>query len=150
MPYRTWADDDVLNAADLNAMTADALQGYVSTEESLTATTYGDLTTVGPAVTLTLAVGQGVLVWAKARAQNDAGTSTAGAVFSYAVSGASTQGASDDYCCEVSGAALHEPSLVHWFIASATGSHTFTMKYKRSGAVGNAVFRRRRIIVKKF
>lgn len=33
MPYKVWADQDVLNAADLNAMTADASTNEVAAFE---------------------------------------------------------------------------------------------------------------------
>jgi hypothetical protein len=149
MPYRNWADTDVLNAADLNAMTADAQKAFVATAEGTTSGSYGDLTTVGPSVTVTLVSGQGALVIGSARLGNDAGTNTTGAMMSYAVSGAGTQAGSDDHSVE---AILTEMQLtfVDWFIAGASGSFTFKLVYKRSGVTGNANFGRRKIVVKKF
>lgn len=152
MPYRNWADTDTLNAADLNAMTADADMNYIVTAEGTTSASYTDLATVGPARTLSLVSGQGFLVLAEARIDLDASGSVGGA-FSFAVSGGLTLAASDDVCAELSGTGTGTSVsllVAYWAVATSTASTTVTMKYKRAGAAGTPAFRRRRLIVKKF
>jgi hypothetical protein len=151
MAYKTWATSDVPTAADFNNMFGDASQALVTTTENTTGTSYGDLATSGPAVTLSLVNGQQALVWCTARAENDT-AGAAGAAFSFAVTGATTLAADDDRSAEIalSGAnAAAQMMVVYLFTAGATGSHTFTMKYKRTGS-GTATFRRRRIVVRKW
>jgi hypothetical protein len=148
MPYRNWADSDTLNAADLNAMTADASTADVTTNQSTTSGTFTDLTTVGPAVTLTLVSGQGALVIVSARANNSLGGTSGQAIFSFAVSGASTLAATDangveSHAITTPGSQQVATTRVTWFVASATGSHTFTMKY-RAGTAGTSNFIDRR------
>jgi hypothetical protein len=149
VPYRNWADTDTLNAADLNAMTADAVSGFIAANETTASITYGDLTTVGPSVTLTLVNGQGCLVFITATLSNDADLSTSAAAASFAVSGVESLVASDDYNIQKSRSDHATCTRCYWYVASITGSHTFTMKYKRINT-GNANFSNRRIIVKKF
>lgn len=151
MPYKTWANNDVPSGADFNNMMADAVMGYVATFETTASTTYGDLATVGPSATISLVNGQGILIMAVARNENDTAGAN-GAAFSFAVSGAGSLGASDDYCGDVGGigaGASATCTAIYWFVAGATGSYTVTMKYKRTNA-GTAGFRRRRVIIKKF
>jgi hypothetical protein len=149
MPYRNWADSDSLTAADLNAMTADALTADIATLEGTTSTAYTDLTTVGPAVTLTLVSGQGCLVIISAKANSDTAGATNAAKLSFAVSGIESLTANDANAAEMTDSGSKTATRITWYVAGTTGSHTFTMKYEQIGS-GQGVFQDRRIIVKKF
>jgi hypothetical protein len=150
--YKTWATNDIPTAADFNELFADPQQADVNTSENTTSTSFGDLTTPGPSLTKTLVNGQKVLVllWAS----NLAITSSQQSWASFAVSGASTQAASD-----INGAWFQEPtsgpaipkigSRGSVFTATASGSHTFTEQYRTSSA-NTSTFARRRIIIKPF
>jgi hypothetical protein len=118
------------------------------TQEATASTSYTDLATVGPAATLSLVSGQTALVMVQAVHWN---TLQDWSYVSFAVSGATTLAASD-----VNGSLSHAEvnyrgSSNAWtlFVASATGSHTFTAKYK-CAATGSAFFFNRRILVRKF
>jgi hypothetical protein len=150
MPYRNWADTDTLNAADLNAMTADAVPANVDTEESTTSTSYTNLTTTANQfVTLTLVSGQGCLVIVSAAMINQTGGG--GAYESFEVTGASgTQVASDTNAAWSNNVERVTVSKLSWYTAATTGSHTFTLKFKKGAGGATAFFANRRIIVKKF
>jgi hypothetical protein len=149
MPYRVWATNDVLAAADVNAITADALTADVAANEQTTSTTYTDLATAGPSVTLSFVNGQGALVWIACRMSHSVGGGSA-AVASFVATGAVSVAAGDANGIEindaVAGITLSRPT---WVTAGSTGSATFTMKYKVKTS-GTGTFLERRIIVKKF
>lgn len=152
MPYKNWATTDALGAADLNAMTADAVEHDLTATatETTTSTTYANLTTVGPNVTLTLVAGQGCLVIMNVQMGHSIGGAGHASYTSFAVSGAETQAASDS---DAAGSLVTQyggttSSIVAWYVAGVTGSHTFTMKYKVTDGTG--YFRDRKLIVKKF
>ena len=117
----------------------------VLTFESTTSTSFTDLTTSGPAVTLT--TGTTALVTINSYCDNDTGTIGNQQIFmGVAVSGATTLAASDDY------SAAHRlgPNLVSvsstFKLAGLTaGSNTFTAKYRVAG--GNGRFKLRSITV---
>jgi len=129
-------------------MFADPVSADVATLETTTSTTYTDLPTSGPAVTLSLVSGQSCRVTIRARSYHSAGGSQ-GAAFSFAVSGASTLAASDANGTENDGTVGLTLMADTVFTATSTGSHTFTMKY-RVVAGGTGSFVNRRIVVKKF
>jgi hypothetical protein len=148
--YRTWATGDVPSAADFNNLHADPQQADVATSQTTTSLTYTDLATSGPAVTETLVTGQKVLVIVSARTKHSAAGGQS-ALFSYAVSGASTLSAQDVNGAETAdtttgGATLTKASV---FTATGTGSTIFTMKYQVQ-AGGTGTYFNRRIITKKF
>lgn len=152
--YKTWATNDVVTASDMNELHADPLQADVATDQATTSGSYTDLTTTGPSVTKTLVSGQKCLVIV----QCELLTATDGnsGYMSFAVSGATTLAASDAngahcYLVKAAGAtsAGGETDRATVFTASASGSHTFTAKYKSDGT-GNLHFINRRIIVKPF
>lgn len=154
MPIKTFGSE-VLFPADLNnGPFSDALQADVVTAQNTSSTSYTDLATVGPSVTMTLVSGQGCLVIISARGCNSLGGTGGQSVFSFAVSGATTLSASDSNGLEALAPCTGGPqsttsTRVTWFTAAATGSHTFTMKYKVANG-GTSTFADRRIIVKKF
>ena len=135
-------------------MFADAGTADVVALQTTTSGSYTDLSTVGPAVTLSLVNGQGCLVLIAARGSNSLGGTSGQACFSFAVTGATSLAANDSNGVEshaiLTPGSQQQMSLrATWFVASATGSHTFTMKYKAQTG-GTASFTERRIIVKKF
>lgn len=136
------------SAADWNELHADPLQGDVATAQSTTSTTYTDLATSGPSVTKSLVAGQKVLVLISAQMSHSAGGGAAAAM-SFAVSGASTLAAADTNRCTSSSTSEITTSRSTVFTATATGSHTFTVKY-RVVSSGTGTFTDRRIIVKTF
>jgi hypothetical protein len=149
MPFKVWVFDDVPTHSDYNAMFADAVTADVATTASTTSTSYTALAgSAGPAVTLTLVAGQGCLVWVSARASNTLGGASGQARFSFAVTGATPLAASDANGNQSDDTQGVGTTRVTWFVATATGSHTFTMQYK-AVVGGTAGFSDRRIIVMK-
>lgn len=117
----------------------------VATDEQTSSSTYTDLTTSGPAVTLT--TGTKVLVIVSAMAYTDGANQQASVDF--AVSGATTRSASDATRLSIRGAGagitLTRASSASRITVTA-GSNTFTCKYKTSAA-GTAYFSDRQICV---
>jgi hypothetical protein len=153
MPYRAWANGDIPSGADFNNMFADGKVADVATGQGTASTAYTDLATSGPAQTESLVAGQGILVIIGSRGSNTLGGASGQAYTGFAVSGASTLAASDTNAIETdqpsSPAASMFTSKPSWYVATNTGSHTFTMKYK-AGTGGTANFADRRIFIKKF
>jgi hypothetical protein len=98
----------------------------VAASESTTSTSYTDLTTAGPAVTIT--TGTKALVIVGARVQVNSGASS---YASYAVSGATTIAAIDDVAVEA-GTITTGMSRASRLTTLTAGSNTFTMKYRTS------------------
>lgn len=106
----------------------------VTTQENQASNTpYGDLTTPGPAVTLTL-VGTTAIIWLSSQCfQSGLGNT---AMISVAVSGASTIAPSNDNGALVSSyvaAFILGMSRVMVLTGLTPGSNTFTMKYQNDG-----------------
>lgn len=148
---KTWAVGDVLTASDLNTYVRDneiALQpqaATVATSQTTSSTTYADLSTVGPAVTLV--TGTQVLVTVGCGTVNN----SVGAVdfMSYAVSGASTIAANDAVAITVNGNGVANVGIqaCYQYICSGltAGTNTFTAKYRVTGGTGT--FTNRAIVV---
>lgn len=117
----------------------------VLTSEATASTSYTDLTTAGPAVTVD--TGTSAIVILSASFNNSIANSWA--FMSYAVSGATTIAASDDFGAgqkqDVAGNSS-QVSFVHTVTNLTPGSNTFTAKYKAITS-GNATFARRHITV---
>ena len=116
----------------------------VNTEQSTTSTSYTDLATSGPSVTLT--TGTKALVFITASSYNN--TADRQNYVSFAVSGASTVAVSDDWALLHKGVtSITEVSAtrVQLVTGLTAGSNTFTLKYKVSGGTG--YFQRRQIAV---
>jgi len=121
----------------------------VTTNQGTNSTSYTDLTTAGPSVTLT--TGTTAIVMFGARYNDDGNTGNDGYV-SFAVSGATTVAASDTYAGFGDGtasvAASNLPLNYQYKITTLTaGSNTFTLKYKKANGTGNAGFSYRWITV---
>lgn len=122
-------------------------EATVATSQTTTSTTYTDLTTVGPAITVT--TGTTAIVWFNSQVEST--SSTAETSVSVAVSGATTVSASDDWRLLQSGVAsgsVNRLGMVHRFTNLTAGSNTFTMKYRVSAGTGT--FQRRSMIVMGF
>jgi hypothetical protein len=117
----------------------------VATEQSTTSTTYTNLTTSGPAVTVTTGTKALVLVTSFVKV----GTSDRTSFADFEVSGATTRAASNDTALT-----LYAPSSPGQMRAtSATlvtltaGSNVFTMKYRSEAGDNSATFQKRNITV---
>jgi hypothetical protein len=109
-------------------------QALVTTNQTTTSTSYTDLATAGPTVTLTTGT-SALCIWG-ARYDDDTNAGADG-YMSVAVSGASTVSASDSYAAygfQGFGGSNQLPlSFSYKFTGLTAGSNTFTAKYKRSG-----------------
>lgn len=112
----------------------------VTTSEQTSSTTYTDLTTAGPAVTITTGTKALVIVGG----QQEAGDPNT-AFFSFAVSGATTLSANDKWAYQLRDNYTNNGSKAYLLTGLTAGSNTFTAKYKTSG--GTSYFRNRNIIV---
>jgi len=116
----------------------------VATTQNTTSTSYTDLTTSGPAVTVTTGTKALVIVGAFTGPQ----VAGASGYMSFAVSGATTIAASDDYAFVNRGSGSNDDNRGCFATRLTTltaGSNTFTAKYKVSN--NNADFGTRNIIV---
>jgi hypothetical protein len=106
----------------------------VGTSETTTSTTYADLTTVGPSLTMT--TGPRAFVFLSCQLTNNTGT--IGSFMSVAVSGATTVAATD------ASALVHYPTTAGLPIQATrvvvqgltAGSNTFTAKYRAAANTG--------------
>lgn len=116
----------------------------ITTSETTTSTSYTDLATTGPTVTVT--TGQlALVIWGTQLTNNTANTSSR---VSVDVSGASTIAADDvrglAYDPATAGGVLQCSHAV-FYDNLTPGSNTFTLKYRVGGGTGT--FQRRRLIV---
>jgi hypothetical protein len=125
-----------------------AATSTVATNQTTTSTTYTDLATVGPAVTLT--TGTKALVILTAYCYN--GGAVGAALMSFAVSGATTIAATDTTALNNSaiGSGLYNTviqlSAVYMLTTLTAGSNTFTCKYRGSSSPAQ-VYQNRSITV---
>lgn len=115
----------------------------VAAAEATTSTSYTDLTTSGPALTVT--TGAQAIVTVTAEMSNN--TTGNRCFVGCQVSGASAVAGDDDDCLRFqayAGNASHR-STASTFYSLTPGSNTFTMKYRVDGGTGT--FQRRRLIV---
>jgi hypothetical protein len=116
----------------------------VNTPQSTASTSYVDLGTIGPTITVT--TGTIAIVTFAADTANSASNSLAKS--SVAVSGATTVAASDDWNLSFDGNTagnFSRAAMVHIFTGLTAGSNTFTMKYGVGSGTGT--FQRREINV---
>jgi hypothetical protein len=127
----TFTGNLVWSGATLRAATAEVL-----TSQTTASTSYTDLATVGPSVTLT--TGTKALVITKVGA-NPLGQGVA-TIVSFAVSGATTISAADKYGSDQYIVAVSSitQTAVYLITGLTAGSNTFTVKYKTSGGSGGA------------
>lgn len=115
------------------------LGATVDTVESTSSTTYTNLATTGPSVTLT--TGTKALVWIASRNLNTTGGTPA--LASFEISGATTQAASDNRACYVDLAAseIVRTSAQTLMTGLTAGSNTFRMMYRAGGGTGGFAYR---------
>ena len=110
----------------------------VATSQSTSSTSYTDLATAGPAVTLT--TGTKVLVFTNTEVSTAAGRY----VFAdFAISGATTRAASDDTCIKMGTDAdsMQSRNGVANLMTVTAGSNTFTMKYRVNAGTNSFINR---------
>lgn len=130
---------DVTLTAFMNRVLS-AAKASVATSQTTASTSYTDLATVGPAVTVTTSTRALVFIMA------DLGNATGWARMSVAVSGATTIAASDgERALSHSASVLHRSGITILELALNAGSNTFTAKYKATA--GTSTFADRTIIV---
>ena len=121
-------------------------QAKINVSQSTTSTSYVDLSTVGPQVTVT--TGTEVLVFLTCAQSNDnAGDSS---FMTVAVSGATTRAAIDDDALQLVSAinfASHRATRTTFLTGLTAGSNTFTAKYRSDSGTNAANFNLRAIIV---
>jgi len=123
---------------------ADPVQDHVATEETSSSTSYTDLATSGPAVTVSIAAGERCLVIIECGSFLDTSPAGARARMSFAVSGAETIAATDTDSVFTSIPADYVfGSRNTLFTATTGGNYTFTAKYKVVGAVSGTWSSRR-------
>lgn len=135
------AASQIFVATGLNSIAARTIgNDFISTNETTASTSFTDLATPGPAVTVT--TGPSALVFVTVRMQNtDSYSSYAG----HAVSGASTIAASaDDALILDPGTGNQGRSTALTFHAATltAGANVFTCKYKVDAGTGSFAYRR--------
>jgi hypothetical protein len=154
--FNTHVRDNLLETAPAKATTAGGIfvtsgansiservpaTAFVGNSHGTSSTSYTDLTSAGPAVTVT--TGTRALILYAARMSGSA--STTNCHMSVAVSGASTAAASDNWAMVSTGTGAF--SMSYMFLATlVAGSNTITAKYK-AATTGTATFSNRYISV---
>lgn len=146
-PAKATAANRIMVTTGANALAEREIKDdVIETEQSTDSTTYADLGTIGPTVTLT--TGTLALVLINAHVKHD--TSGGHAWASFAVTGATTSVAVDGravlFSADVTGTGGIRAGVAS-LIALTAGSNTFTMKYRVSGSGTTGRFGRRRIQV---
>lgn len=144
-PAKATAAGNYFVATGVNAIAERVIStSRVNTSQTTASTSYTDLATAGPAVTVT--TGTRAMVWTNCQLQNS--VDSAGTHASVTVSGASSIGASDAAAISLDGVLAANPwrlGTCYMFDTLTAGSNTFTMKYRVSAGTGT--FHRRHIIV---
>ena len=122
---------------------------YVGTSQTTSSSTFTDLTTTGPAVTVT--TGTLALVIVQCVLSSD----TAGAIsdMGFAVSGASTVAASSTYALRYESSVANDilqASAVFLVTGLTAGSNTFTAKYRAFSGAGTSTYAERFLTVLPF
>lgn len=113
---------------------------YLVTPENISSTTYTDLTTVGPSVTVTVGSSGKVLLTITARMQPQSGSFT---YTSFAASGANTIAPSNSAAVSVGLATGRFTATREILLTGLTaGSTTFTLKYLQTGGTASEVAER--------
>jgi hypothetical protein len=116
----------------------------VPTDESTASTSYTNLATTGPSVSITLVAGQSAKVYWTADAYNT--TADLRTFMGIEITGASgTTAAADSASAKGSTGSTNSGSTTMNFMpytATSTGSHTFTAKYKVTSGTGHWINRR--------
>ena len=150
---RTWVTGELVTAAQMNAHVRDNVldldrrtepsSASVATSETTASTSFTDLATAGPAVTVTTGT-ECLVVVSSYMANNTAGSSN---FMAYAVSGATTVAAADANARQYRAAANNADdrgSRVFHVTGLTAGSNTFTAKYRVNAGTGT--FQERTIV----
>lgn len=122
-----------------------ASSASVATSQGTTSTTYTDLATAGPAVTITSVYDRALIFWSAGKFSNVAGN---GVGCTVAITGATTLAAADSNgvnASDVAGSGFGDESMQFIIATINPGSNTYTMKYRATGSTAN--FQRRRLYV---
>lgn len=138
----TATDWNATGQDDLTFLAGGAGAQVATTETTTTTASYGDLTTVGPAVTVT--TGTHAIVMISFQGSNNTGSD--GCLMSFAISGATTLAAADNNSACVISTSTNSGSTIITLSGLTAGSNTFTAKYKALTG-GTASFMRRNITV---
>ncbi|MER5252888.1 hypothetical protein [Streptomyces sp. NPDC002855] len=141
-PAKATAANRFFVATGANAIEERHIEGALTdAAQTTTSTSYTNLTTTGPSVTLT--TGTATVVVLSARMSNSA--SNQDSVMGFAISGATTMAESDSRCLRHYGIGWESHSyLCH--VTTNAGSNTFTGKYKVTGGTGTFAHRRITVI----
>lgn len=139
---KTWNSGDILTAADMDTYVRDnttflssSTGATVATSQTTTSTTYADLATVGPTVTVT--TGAHALVIVTCQLFNNGANN--GSFMGFAVSGATTTAAADATALEYDQNANASNALrasAMYYVTVNAGSNTFTAKYRVTAGTG--------------
>ncbi len=134
-------------ATGANAIAERAIEpATVATQQSTSSTSFTDLTTAGPAVTLTTGT-KAIALISSAISLDTLGVR---GYVGVAVSGATTVAAADADALRYQAYAInadHRGSLVVTFSSLTAGSNTFTLKYRVSSGAASATFANRTLTV---
>lgn len=153
---RTWTTGEVVTATIMNQHVRDNLLDLdarttvvgdtVLTSQATSSTTYTDLATPGPEVTVVIgSSGLALVAWMCGQANNTSGSAS---LMSFAVSGATTLAAADDRALTFtspSNNALVRHGMTVRLQSLNAGSNTFTAKYRANA--NQATFDARRLLV---
>lgn len=144
-PAKATTGDRVLVTTAANVITErEILDAFIGGSQTTATTTYTDLTTVGPTITITTGT-KGLI---SVGSYMGVGTAAGRAWMSHAISGASTAAASDTYAIMSTSAGaseLHGYSQLTLWTTLTAGSNVFTAKYRATGGTGS--WAQRRVIV---
>lgn len=144
-PAKATASGNLFTATGVNQIAERMVSSsVVNTAESTTSTSYADLATVGPSVTVNCSA---AVVFISAKLSNpNAGR---GAYASVAISGSTTRTANDFQMISMGGMAADNPLRIASCMAFATtsGTNTFTMKYKSQPGGTPSRFEHREMVV---
>ena len=113
----------------------------MATSQTTTSTTYTDLATAGPAVTVTIPASGQALVTVTAGLNNS--TDGVATIMSFAISGATTRAAADatSLQSQANSVDVFQISATYFVSGLTAGSNTFTAKYRVAGTTGRFVNR---------
>jgi hypothetical protein len=146
MALVTFVAGDVLEAAQLNDSFAAVLKNptvaSVATSQGTTSTSYTDLATSGPTVTVTTGTKALVFLTATTTGANNT------CFMSFAVSGATTISAADARSlAQIGPTPIRRSTSVVYLDNLVAGSNTFTSKYRSDDAGNTHTFANREIVV---
>lgn len=148
-PYLTGTAGDVYVVQSANTIVSRTIQyAEVLTKQTTSSTSFVDLATPGPSITVDMVYGQQAMVWVSAELDNT--TADAQSVAAVDVSGASTYSATSQRCAVIrDGNAANSPCqyMASYLFDPLTrgGSLTFEVQYRVGSGTGS--FANRRLMV---